>query len=230
MKKIHFYDRLNLQEFQKRRFALTKIKALFDDVLFPEGVGPDDFYDFRDTDVGFAKKRIPIRPQVSDRQLFQVAGIFEVKGILCTSTAKDSSRPTGWDLRAFWSLGNKDRLMLENARKVIFGDDPETICVNPELEEGQPVFSNDYCTLATSSCELINALVIPFHDDTGFAGFQKAYEYPIWKEIVALVQAEIKTSEQLERFLTLRKELGKYRASRYTHSDRLIRETFTPVE
>lgn len=161
-------------------------------------------------------KPIPARPVIPLKKGFYVAGFVDGEGSFYASARRRTDYQTGWKFTASFSVGNKDKSTLDLCQECIGCG---TIRESKE----------DFYVLETSNRRVLEQLVVPFFKDYPFETTKKIYEFELFQKLLSLLDKGIKTRLDLENYLSLRRELDKYRTSRSSNTDEIIRKTFRPI-
>lgn len=151
--------------------------------------------------------------KVPSEKGYYIAGFVDGEGSFWISTRPRDDFATGWKFSPIFFVGNQDIAVLE-------------ICKNflgcGKIREGPTGFYR----LEVESRANLQLFVIPFFKKFGFLSNKKKHEFSQFQKAVDLVEKGIQTRDDLEKILSIRRELGKYRQGRLTHQDETIRKTF----
>lgn len=160
-------------------------------------------------------KPIPARPVIPSTKGFYVSGFVDGEGSFFASARKRPDYPTKWKFSANFSVGNKDKTTIDLCQQ----------CIGcGQVREQKPSFY----VLEITDRKYLNLLVVPFFKSYPFFSEKKAHEFEVFQKLLLRIEKHIRTSEDLEEFLSLRRDLDFYRESRATNTDEIIRKTFQP--
>jgi hypothetical protein len=158
---------------------------------------------------------IPVRPVIAPNKGYYVTGFVDGEGSFFCSARKTPDRPTGWKFSASFTVGNKDISTVNLCQECIGGG-----VIRQTKEE--------FYAFEMSDRAALKSLVVPFFQDYPFLTEKKQFEFEIFQRLLVRLDNGIRTSDELEDFLALRRAFDAYRTSRVTNTDEIIRQTFKP--
>ena len=155
--------------------------------------------------------------KVSREKGFYIAGFVDGEGSFWINARPRTDYATGWKFSMNFNVSNTDVVVLE-------------FCKNNlgcgRIRESRKGFY----TLEVTDRAIIERFIIPFFKIFGFHSNKKKFEFSVFQKALEKVKQGIHTRSDLEDILALRRDLGKFRKPRITHSDQDIRHTFVSKE
>lgn len=148
---------------------------------------------------------------------YYIAGFVDGEGSFFISARRRADFRSGWRLSIHFNVSNCDRPILEICRSSIG-------CGT--IRQSRPGFY----TLEVEGNASLGSYVIPFFRRFGFLSNKKKAEFRIFQQAYQLLEKGIHTPDDLDQFLRLRQQLNAQRKTRTTHSDSMIRSTFSFVK
>jgi len=144
---------------------------------------------------------------------FYIAGFVDGEGSFFLSARPRTDYPTGWKFSPTFSVGNSDLVVLELCKQYLGCG---------KIRETRPKFY----ILEVADRGVLERFIIPFFTRFRFLSTKKKQEFRVFQATLHQVKQGIHTLQDLDELLALRKELGKLRQNRITHTDDMIRSTF----
>jgi LAGLIDADG endonuclease len=155
--------------------------------------------------------------QVPPDKGYYIAGFVDGEGSFFMSARKRFFEPAGWRFELHFNISNRDLAVLEICRKYLgCGSVRET--------------RSGFYTLEVEKKTTLAQFIIPFFRKFGFLSNKKKAEFRIFQQAFHLLEAGVKTREELAELLSLRKQLNELRNARIKNTDEVILESYKFVE
>ena len=146
-----------------------------------------------------------------------IAGFVDGEGSFFLSARKRQDYPAGWRFELHFNVSNRDLAVLQICKKYLGCG---------KIRESRPGFY----TLEVENRQNLATFIIPFFKRFHFLSNKKKAEFRLSQMALALMEAGIQTPEQLEEWLSLRKQLNELRQTRIKNTDEMIRASFRFVK
>lgn len=156
-----------------------------------------------------------------------IAGFVDGEGSFYTSVRQRPNYPCGWRFELSLSIANNDpQVLLFCKTHLGCGQVRQTSPSQGTAEARQ----TEKFVYEISVLNKLEKYIIPFFNKHPFVSQKKRYEFRVFKLLVKLCQDNPSkdSKEFLDRFLKLRKALGKYKTARLTNTDEVIQSSYKP--